>query len=690
MKTMRYPQDVDGGRKELRPQYNRAGALERVELDGTTYVDHIAYSAKGQRSLIALGNGVMTRYAYDPQTFRLARMRTERYEKPAGTALIYHLTAPNQPLQDFAYAYDLVGNILRIVDRTPGSGVQDNPEAALIADPALAALVAAGNALVRRSTYDPLYRLTGATGRECKDIPRPRPWTDDPRCGANSPNHGTPNQDNAPNLTAVYYEDYAYDPAGNMTSRAHRTNGFAWTRHFGMGGLTPDQWGHVWPSHLGTNDWPDPPGNRLTHVGDDAPTTPQTHVYDANGNLIRETTSRHFEWDHSDQMKAYRTQAGTSEPSSHAHYLYDVSGQRMKKLVRKQGGGVETSVYIDGLFEHHRWKHDSEHIGENNQLHAMDDLQRVAMIRIGDLHPDDRGPAVQYHLGDHVSSNLLINEDGGFINREEYMPYGETSFGSFAGKRYRFTGKERDEESGLFYHGARYYAPWVARWASSDPRGLADGLNLYKYARNNPVSFADATGMQSDEKPFFERVSLTTEIYRSSNEVAQRWQANISFNVFGREMTVTVGGENITSTRSSEIVRERKVSAEPQEDDPSTVGELYGGALVEKYGDRASRWNAFQLWRMGELSTSEYISVIKNIEYELDRPPTIGLPGHAEYTPLQRFEDAKSKFLESPPQIVGGGAGAITGPVGYGLAKLFGASEEGATDWGELAASGGA
>ena len=117
--------------------------------------------------------------------------------------------------------------------------------------------------------YDPLYRLTGATGRECKDIPRPRPWTDDPRCGVNSPNHGTPNQDNAPNLTAVYHEDYAYDPVGNMTSMAHRTNGFAWTRHFGMGGLTPDQWRNEWPSHLGTDEWPNPPGNRLTHVGDE-------------------------------------------------------------------------------------------------------------------------------------------------------------------------------------------------------------------------------------------------------------------------------------------------------------------------------------------------------------------------------------------------------------------------------------
>ena len=71
----------------------------RCELDGTTYVEHIAYNAKGQRTLIAYGNGVMTRYAYDPQTFRLARLRTERYTTPQ--PLTYHPTGA--PLQDFAY-----------------------------------------------------------------------------------------------------------------------------------------------------------------------------------------------------------------------------------------------------------------------------------------------------------------------------------------------------------------------------------------------------------------------------------------------------------------------------------------------------------------------------------------------------------------------------------------------------------
>src|SRR5262249_24206447 len=64
IKTMLYPRDVEGARKELRPHYNRAGALDHVDLDQTTFVQRIAYNAKGQRTLIAYGNGVMTRYAY--------------------------------------------------------------------------------------------------------------------------------------------------------------------------------------------------------------------------------------------------------------------------------------------------------------------------------------------------------------------------------------------------------------------------------------------------------------------------------------------------------------------------------------------------------------------------------------------------------------------------------------------------
>ncbi len=67
-------------------------------------------------------------------------------------------------------------------------------------------------------------------------------------------------------------------------------------------------------------------------------------------------------------------------------------------------------------------------------------------------------------------------------------------------KRYRYTGKERDEETGLYYHGARYYAPWLGRWTSCDPAGLVDGLNLYVYAGANPVVRHDPSGLYGLEE----------------------------------------------------------------------------------------------------------------------------------------------------------------------------------------------
>jgi RHS repeat-associated protein len=60
-------------------------------------------------------------------------------------------------------------------------------------------------------------------------------------------------------------------------------------------------------------------------------------------------------------------------------------------------------------------------------------------------------------------------------------------------------GKERDEESGLYYHGARYYAPWLARWVSCDPAGMVDGSNLYIFAKNDPRRYTDTTGTQADD-----------------------------------------------------------------------------------------------------------------------------------------------------------------------------------------------
>jgi len=437
-----YPQDASGARKQLRPHYNRAGALARVELDGAPYVARIAYTAKGQRALIAYGNGLMTRYAYDPRTFHLLRLRTERFSTLDG--LTYRPSGA--PLQDFAYAYDLAGNILAIHDRAPGSGVPN--------------ILAGLDALDRVFGYDPLYRLLSATGREHAIPPPDVPWLDAVR-----------SQD--PTLTRAYAEQYHYDAAGNLARLRHQAGDGSFTRDFALA----------------------PGSNRLASMTVGA--TPYAYAYDPNGNLLREGTGRHFEWDHADRLRVFRTQPAGAEPSVYATFLYDADGQRVVKLVRRQGGAYEVTIYVDGIFEHHR-RVQGGATQENNTLHIMDNQARIALLRVGAPLPGDAGPALQYHLGDHLgSSNVVIDADGAWVNREEHTPYGETSFGGFAKKRYRFTGKQRDEESGLSYHGARYYAPWLGRWASCDPKGMVDGPNLYAYARGAVIVRKDPDGTQS-------------------------------------------------------------------------------------------------------------------------------------------------------------------------------------------------
>jgi RHS repeat-associated protein len=440
VKALQYPKTADGHRKTLRPGYNRAGALAKVALDDMPFVEQVAYNAKGQRVLIAYGNKVITRYAYDPETFRLARMRSERYSL-AGSS-VYHPEGP--VLQDMAYEYDLVGNVMQIKDRTPGSGMPDSMQGA--------------NALDRHFMYDSLYRLRSATGREC-DHPPELPWDNTPRCSDLT-------------RTRSYKEQYLYDAADNIEGIKHTGGDGTFLRNFQL-----------------------VPGCNRIHkiiMGQ----TASECTYDLNGNMTSETLSRHFEWNYADRMRVFRIQAGTAEPSVHAQYLYDAGGQRIKKLVRRQGGKIAVTVYIDGIFEHQRI---SQHgaIHENNTLHIIDNQARIALLRIGDPFPDDTTPALTYYLGDHLgSSNVVVDNAGNWMNREEYTSYGETSFGGFARKRYQFTGKERDEESGLNYHGARYYASWQGRFISTDPIGIKGGVNLYTYTRCNPLNYTDPGGTE--------------------------------------------------------------------------------------------------------------------------------------------------------------------------------------------------
>ena len=113
---------------------------------------------------------------------------------------------------------------------------------------------------------------------------------------------------------------------------------------------------------------------------------------------------------------------------------------------------------------------------------------------------------IRYQFGNHLgSASLELDDQAQIISYEEYTPYGSTSYQAVRSqtetpKRYRYTGKERDEESGLDYHGARYYAPWLGKWCSADPADLKDGINRFSYVGNNPTRFLDDNGREQHEQ----------------------------------------------------------------------------------------------------------------------------------------------------------------------------------------------
>jgi RHS repeat-associated protein len=221
--------------------------------------------------------------------------------------------------------------------------------------------------------------------------------------------------------------------------------------------------------------------------------TPLPVRYDAVGNVKSEGESRHYVWNHAGRLVGFRTTAG-SGISVVARYLYAADGSRVKKWVRCGGSTAtdESCVYLGGLAEHHRWAAGGG--GSNSHLHIVDGAARVALLRMGPPHPDDASPAVRYELSDHLgSSSLVLDSQGSWTNREEYFPYGETSFGGFARKRYRFTGREADQSSGLTYHVKRWYALWFHRWNSCDPLWRGTG-SPYCYAGNSPMRMVDPNG----------------------------------------------------------------------------------------------------------------------------------------------------------------------------------------------------
>ena len=118
--------------------------------------------------------------------------------------------------------------------------------------------------------------------------------------------------------------------------------------------------------------------------------------------------------------------------------------------------------------------------------------------RIASLHAD--GTARYYHA-DHLDSTRVVTDEAGAPGESTvYRASGDAPAGD---TKYRYTSKELDVETGLYFYGARYYNALLGRFISPDPvppsAGDPQTLNRYAYARNNPIFFHDPSGYAEDE-----------------------------------------------------------------------------------------------------------------------------------------------------------------------------------------------
>ncbi|MBP7285872.1 MAG: RHS repeat-associated core domain-containing protein, partial [Nannocystaceae bacterium] len=139
----------------------------------------------------------------------------------------------------------------------------------------------------------------------------------------------------------------------------------------------------------------------------------------------------------------------------------------------------------------------------------------------------------RFQHGNHLdSASLELDGDAAVISYEEFHPFGTTSYAAndsaveVSAKRYRYIGKERDEETGLYHLGARYYASWLGRWTAADPTGLADGVNRYAYCRGNPITLRDPDG--SSSRPSMAEVSSYEAAAERHNTEVGTWHAEVA------------------------------------------------------------------------------------------------------------------------------------------------------------------
>ena len=460
MRTLTYP---DG--EILTYSYGKGGLLKSATGETSSgrkvYLEDMKYDEFGQRTYMKYGNGAESTYTYEPVMRRLTNLKTT--------------SAEGKTLQNIAYQYDEVGNILsrRNSEFNTTDNISRNSE--------------------QSYTYDNRDRLTSSGGKFDYETWNPF-WN---------------------KRVNTYSSDFEYNITGKILRKNQENKGLI------------EDTGETVTIGETTYDWNYEYGGAQPNAVTKAGT--RTFSYDLNGNMTAMmdgsvSLTRTLLWDEENRLKkttdSPRTPGGGKDGSIVTTYEYDSSGMRAIKK-----GKYGTVQYVSENYVVRNKDLISKHVFAGNTRLVSNMVMREE--KSGKMVSTEQG--CYYYHADHLgSSSVVTDKDGKFYEQLEYFPYGETWVHNKANAEqqstpYKFTSKELDPETGLYYYGYRYLDPKLSDWTSADPAlgrgdyfsvspindkvknhnsnlpgmgGVFNSINLdaYQYAGRNPVMLLDPDG----------------------------------------------------------------------------------------------------------------------------------------------------------------------------------------------------
>jgi RHS repeat-associated protein len=436
--TVSYAYDQVGNRRSTSLNgtpfnaYDYDGALRLEAITRGPNVFSFDYDLASRRTSMIYPNGITTTYAYDTES------RLERLTAKLGTTVV----------TDFQYTYNAVGN--RTQKATPDLTETYEYDRA----DQLAEVLRTGTGANRWNyAYDP---AGNRTTEQVGDAPLQASFDNMNRLLSTSAGgalafKGTLNE---PGTVTIQGEAATVDS----------TNAFQGAVQSSSGTNTVTVVATDAASNTRTNTY------EVEVSGDGV-----TYDYDAAGNRIEKddgTDTWTYEWNAENKLKKVLKNAATI-----ATFAYDPAGRRVEKVA---GGTTTTFTY------------DAEDI--LREVAGATTIYYVHGPGIDEpLAKEVSGSSTYYHADALGSVLKMTNASGSVTHEYRYDAYGGIEAGSAQGG-FSFTGREWDPESGLFYYRARYFDPTIGRFISEDPIGLKGGINIYRYANNNPVFYIDPSG----------------------------------------------------------------------------------------------------------------------------------------------------------------------------------------------------